>query len=1021
MEDWDAAQRAVIELPHAASAVVVGAPGTGKTAVALERVRTLIAAGVDPDAIVVLTPSRQTATALRDRLSLTIARATSGAPARSIASFAFQLVRAGAVADGREPPQLLTGADEDQLIADLLAGDVEDEQSGESRWPEWLTPQIRATKGFRTEVRAFLAECTALGIPPAQLTQWGAQRDLAVWTALASFSSEYIQVRDDMRGAHRDAAGLVREAVAIVRAGLPGAQLLDEMAVLIVDDAQELTLGGVELVEACAARGVAVLALGDPDVGAGSFRGATPENFARLAAALGTPHVLSTAHRGSAAQVDLVRRLTQHIGAVGVVAHRQRPTGAQPDASVQALVARSAAEECDAIARLLRERRLHDGVPWGDLAVIAHDTRQVQTLEAELSARDVPARTAGPGSPLGVLAPARDLVRVVELAAADEWSADELSDLLVGSYGRLDAIGLRRLRSALRHAELSAGGERSGRELLVDAMRTPLELDLLDTREARRAGVLARTLHEVSRLLAEGATAHEVLWVVWERSGLERVWSDLAAGRGPLADQAGRDLDAVVALFQSAKRFVERTLDPDPRAFVRSILDSDVADDRLDAVLPDDAARILTPASALGVQFDTVVIAGLQDGVWPNTRLRGSLLETWRLADAAAGRDEPAALDRRRSAMHDELRLLVRAVSRASARVVMTAVDDDDTGPSVFAEFFPDPQAPTAEHPLSLRGLVAQHRRALTTGADAVFAAGQLALLADAAIPGAAPEQWYGVTAPSARGPLRDLEVADIRVSPSRLHALEECELNWVIADLGGDASNTSAGLGTIIHAALEHADGADEAALWAAVESRWGELSFESGWREEAQRATARDLVRRLHAYLRDFDRDGGTLIGAEPHFEVPVPLPGEPAHPHGVVLSGYIDRVELAPDGTVVIVDLKTGKREPQRDQGVVDNPQLAAYQLAFESGAIPEAAGHPPGGAKLLVLRPTSRVDYVTPRQPPFDDETRTAFHDRIAAAVEVMRGTTFAAPYEEHCRDEHSYGLCRIHTIGAVSAS
>ena len=37
-------------------------------------------------------------------------------------------------------------------------------------------------------------------------------------------------------------------------------------------------------------------------------------------------------------------------------------------------------------------------------------------------------------------------------------------------------------------------------------------------------------------------------------------------------------------------------------------------------------------------------------------------------------------------------------------------------------------------------------------------------------------------------------------------------------------------------------------------------------------------------------------------------------------------------------MIVDLKTGKREPQTDAKVADNPQLAAYQLAFESGAIP-----------------------------------------------------------------------------------
>ncbi len=98
-----------------------------------------------------------------------------------------------------------------------------------------------------------------------------------------------------------------------------------------------------------------------------------------------------------------------------------------------------------------------------------------------------------------------------------------------------------------------------------------------------------------------------------------------------------------------------------------------------------------------------------------------------------------------------------------------------------------------------------------------------------------------------------------MRVSPSRLHTLEECELNWVIGDLGGDPGGATAGLGTIIHAALEHADATDEASLWAQVEARWGELTFEAEWRDRAERIRARDLVRRLHVYLRRFEQSGG------------------------------------------------------------------------------------------------------------------------------------------------------------------
>jgi len=418
----DEAQRAVVDLPAGAGGVVVGAPGTGKTATLIARVAALVARGVDPDAILVLTPSRQTATALRDRLALAIGRATSGPPARSVASFAFQIVRAAAVIADADPPQLLTGGDEDQLIADLLDGDAQDELDGRGRWPDWLSPAIRGTKGFRTEVRLFIAECTTLGIEPDALRALGVRHGLDAWVALASFFAEYLEVRAGMRGAHRDAAGLVREAVGLVRTAPPGLGALDRIQALLVDDAQELTLGGVELVEACVARGVAALAFGDPDVGSGAFRGATPENFARLAAGLGEVRVLGRAHRGTPAQTDLVRRVTQRVGAVGVVAHRHPASGAEADGSVRALALRSPAEEFDVIARLLRERHIHDGVPWRDCAVIAHDSRQVSALEAELAAREVPARSSGPGRALGALAPVRDLLRLIELAGREEWT-----------------------------------------------------------------------------------------------------------------------------------------------------------------------------------------------------------------------------------------------------------------------------------------------------------------------------------------------------------------------------------------------------------------------------------------------------------------------------------------------------------------------------------------------------------------------------------------------------------------------
>ncbi|MFX8937941.1 hypothetical protein ABTN00_20045, partial [Acinetobacter baumannii] len=89
----------------------------------------------------------------------------------------------------------------------------------------------------------------------------------------------------------------------------------------------------------------------------------------------------------------------------------------------------------------------------------------------------------------------------------------------------------------------------------------------------------------------------------------------------------------------------------------------------------------------------------------------------------------------------------------------------------------PDAEAARALPPLTLRGVVAQLRRAVTADVPDRSAAAQLAALASAGVAGARPDDWYGVGAATSDAPLHSLAHGDIRVSPSRLAALEQCEL----------------------------------------------------------------------------------------------------------------------------------------------------------------------------------------------------------------------------------------------------
>lgn len=1068
----DAAQRAVIDAAATASGVIIGAPGTGKTRTLIERIgRLLDHEGLRPEEVLALTPSRQAATALRDRIGVRVRQATPGPLARSLGSFAFQIVRGAMVHAGSEPPALLTGADQDRIIAELLAGDAEDDGI---RWPDALSASVRASKGFRSELRALIAECTELGVLPDELKASGDP----IWAAAADFVLEYRSVLDALRSAHRDAADLLGEASTILRDASPGTLgPLAPLRVVLIDDAQELTRGGVVVVQALRARGISVLAFGDPDISSGAFRGASPELFADLVSALGTVHVLDGAHRQHPALTALTRTVTQAIGVSGRVEHRRAPqTGPieGADAAVTSFLAPSPHEEFDRIAGVMREWHLMQGVAWDRMAVIAHDTRQVTLLETELAAREIPTRAAGVQRPLGSEGVVRDIVGIVRLAltpSAERTSA-ELEEALRTPFGGMDAIALRRLRARLRHLELEQGGAAPARELLRQAMADPEHFTLIDAPESRTARRFAETIEAVSAAARAGETIHDLLWRIWEQSRaidgrrLHIAWREVSSQPG--GAETARSLDALVSLFDAAKRFVERTPNERPETFVRDILDSEVPEDSLST--PDRPGRVtlLTPATALGTEFDAVVVAGLQDGVWPNLRLRGGMLQTWRLADAVTSMrtgvpiPTPGILDRRRGALHDELRLFVRAISRARDRILVTAVDDDDQSPSPFFAFLPTPEASedhaSAEHPLTLRGLVARHRRTLTTATAAQtrrLASEQLAILAAEGVAGADPREWYGVTPPSTIRPLRDLAADGARVSPSKMESYEECGLNWVVSALGGDTvMPPTAGIGTIIHEAMEKVPDGDLEQMRAIVAEHWPELDFETEWIGRKERRRADLYVDRLHTYLGDVRRDGGRVVGSETRFDFAVSLPDDDGLPvvHDVgddrgaraIVSGYIDRVEAYPPGTgehpaargrgwiemtaagegerAVVVDLKTGRTDPETDAGVREHAQLAAYQVAVQQGLIEGAPADALAGARLVIVSKTlAKSDYRIAHQHTLDDTAREAFLRRVAGAARGMSASSFTAQVESHCADtQRRIHPCRIHTVPAVSA-
>lgn len=1053
----DATQRAVIDLPDDASAMVIGAPGTGKTTTLIEvAADRVLGRGWAPESVLALTSTRSTATRLRDRLATRLAVPSNGPLARTVNSIAFDVVAHRARAAGSTPPRLLTGGEQDSDIAQLLEGQLHDATGPD--WPESLAPHVRRLRGFRTELRELMMRATEHGVTPAQLADLGRRHGRPQWVASAQFIAEYLSVVSMSRPGQLDSAELVQFAVAAIAAGDPG-PTVSRLRLVLVDDLQEATASTIALLRALAARGIAVIAFGDPDLAANAFRGGEPDALGRLAAVLRVPELvtlnLAVAHRQTPALRELTAAVTNRIGTAGAVGHRSARAGREPrgsaepapaeepeqaeqrasaeqdapaeqDAAILRIEAATPAREWGAIAWQLRDAHLRRGVPFADMVVVVRSGGQVPTVARALALADVPTRVTAAGTALRDDQAARSLLSIVDVGSGrSQLTAPVATQLLLGPIGGLDRLTLRRLRLALRAEELAGGGNRSSDELLVDALSGPDRLVTIDHRVGRRAARLGQTLADVAALAASGGTIEELLWLVWQSSGLATTWYEQALGAGIVAAEANRNLDGVLALFTAAKRFVEREPGTPASVFLDAVLDAEVPEDTLSPQSAADSVLVTTPSGVVGLEFEIAVVAGLQDGVWPNLRLRGSLLDPQEFVRVvtglvgAAGGD--VVLDARREVLSDELRMFALAVSRARRQVILAAVANEDEAASVFFALVPRHARTvdaTLRAPRSLRGLTGRLRRELTaprrTPSERAQAAAALARLAAERVPGADPADWHGLVDPSTIAPVFD-DDQSVPVSPSKLQAFETSPLDWFVESVAGSRSSTAMGLGTIVHWAMETATDPSIDAIWASIQNRWDELLFESPWLAEQQKRAARILATGVAEYLADFAREGKTLVAAEGRFELEIDR---------ARLRGSIDRVERAPDGSVVIVDLKTGAAIT-RQADIDAHPQLGAYQLAYAEGVLDEfldeLGEHRAGGAKLLYVKKGLRGKaYREGVQAALDPEQLEGFRTRIRQAALGMAAAQFTGAVELSDWGGPDTSRRRLHRVPAVSS-
>ncbi|MFI5675035.1 ATP-dependent helicase [Streptomyces cellulosae] len=1000
----DAPQRSVVD-HRSGPLLVLAGPGTGKTTTLVESVAARIARGGDPARVLVLTFSRKAAVELRDRMALRIGAAR--APqATTFHSFCYALVRAHQDTDlFVEPLRLLSGPEQDVAVRELLAGQPDLERLGLAhvRWPDELRACL-TTRGFADEVRAVLARSRELGLDPGTLDAFARRSGRPDWRAAAAFLAEYLDVMD-LQGV-LDYAELVHRAVLLARRPEVAARLAAQYDAVFVDEYQDTDPAQVRLLHALAGDGRTLVAFGDPDQSIYAFRGADvngilefPRDFPRADGRPAPVEVLRTSRRSHAALLAATRLLTQRmpltrLPADKVRAHREL-TPVRDGGRVEVYTYPTAGTELDNVADILRRAHLEDGVPWSEMAVLVRaGARTIPTVRRALTAAGVPLDIDGDDLPLRhepAVAPLLTALRAVaaaEAARTDEpfgepeagepgpdtcWLGTETAlTLLVSPLAGMDAADLRRLGRALRDEERAAGNPLPppSDELLARALAEPERLAVHDPGYARGAQRLGALLRKARERLAGGGTAEEALWDLWEGTPwptrLER-----AARRGGAAGRnADRDLDAVCALFATAARAEERTGGRGALNFLAEIDAEDIAADTLTrrAVRPD-AVRLMTAHRSKGLQWRLVVVAGVQEGLWPDLRRRGSLLEADRIGrDGLAEPLTPGAL------LAEERRLFYVAATRARERLVVTAVkapaDDGDQPSRFLTELGVEPKDVTGRprRPLAVASLVAELRATTvdprvsdTLRGAAARRLARLAALADEdgrpLVPSAHPYRWWGMFEPTeSKVPLRNRD-QPVVLSGSALDQLANtCALQWFLGrEVKADAPATVAqGFGNVVHVlADEVASGhtpADLDVLMERLDSVWNALAFDAPWKSAQEKDNARVALERFLKW-HVMDRTGRTPVASEHDFDVTLE-----AGDYQVRIRGSMDRVEADAESRAYVVDFKTGKHAPTA-KDVEHHPQLAVYQLAVREGAVDDAfdgVRPEPGGAELVQLR-------------------------------------------------------------------
>jgi len=922
--------------------LVLGGPRTGRTTCLIEA--TIEALRAEAPHVLFIAGSRRARLGLRASVGSRVPHLSSRLTVSTFDSFCQSVVQRF----GPEPiaPQVLSAARQDAVVRQLLA-----DSTAES-WPESFA-LARTTPRFAADVREAMAACQRGGLSPADVARLGAEQNRPEWVGLARFFEEYLDVLGMW--------GYLDYPEFLTRAG----GLLDDEQVLaavrptgslvVVDGWEDLDGAQVEIVHRLVDVSSPTILAADPDRQVYGFRGSRSRSMGQILeqwSHSGVPTAtvsLNQGHGVSRAVVDACEgtrgRIPLPVGMDVGVLDAYRRLAPDTAGAVTKIQFADPISEADHIAALLKRAHVITGIPYEQMAILVRTRAQFPSYQTACDQADVPVVTSGDEIQLN-----REKIVWTLLAALRL-----VRDQGVGSQADKDLIA----QSPLGSDPVPQGTPDQ------EPQDEPVERDSGDVEDAVDEQVGQSRWERVMAAgrSAMGGSVGDVLWAVWNESKWEESLVDALSEGGTVAARAHHSLDAVMALFALASTWSQLPSGKGIATVLEAVAAQEIPEDLpRSASWTSPAVRLTTAHRAKADSWSLVVVAAVEEGVWPARAPMSTMVPLDGLV--------PSAMDDRERMMA-ERRLLYTACSAARDTLVVTAVADDDRSPSFFFEQI-DATTITASQgphvdPVSSAALVGRLR---TVASDDTCHPGlrqaacdRLAWMSENRVfRGADPKVWWGVgdavhggdpdvtESPGSADLARS--AGPIVVAASQMDSLFECPRRWFLSRQaqGERAPGARTRIGSIVHALVQDPSmSLDE--MIDRLDAVLDDVSFPAAWmrRTEAEQATA--ALERYDAYRRATRRE---VLASEVDVEFSVDVPGSSP----VRVRGRIDSIERDDQSRVWIVDFKTGKALPTKAQ-VAAHTQLGVYQLAALEHAVPGVDPAMLAGAELVYLRhPDSR---------------------------------------------------------------